>query len=75
MDEKHILAPAPVVDTWKHRRRMAYMAVVGGLVAFPILCVLNPEIMPLAGPYYTFAGIGLLAYKATAVIETVKGKK
>ena len=40
-------------DGWKHRRRMAYIALIGGIL-FPILATYNKELSNISMAFYTF---------------------
>jgi len=50
-------------DRWKNRRRMAWMALVGGL-SFPVLVLFtsSPQLGEIAWPYLTFVGSVVGAY-------------
>lgn len=54
---------------WRHRRRMAYCAIVGGM-AVPVLAIIfKVEISGWAIPFYGFCGIVVGAYIGGAVVD------
>lgn len=64
--------PDPIVR-WKHRRFMAYLALVGGL-CYPLLLLVTTDdvIVGLAWPAYIFLGSTVGGYIGSSVWETVK---
>ena len=56
------------VDRWKNRRRMAWLAFIGGMV-FPGLMAWKPEVEPVIAEYYTFATLVVLAYIGGVVVD------
>jgi hypothetical protein len=58
-------------DRFKHRRRMAWLCLLAGVVGFPVMALfVDVEmIRALAGPFYTFATIAVTAYVAAASYE------
>lgn len=56
---------------WKHRRRMAYLALIAGLLA-PVIAVWAPNLGDMAWPFYTFLGLVVSVYIGGATMETVK---
>lgn len=59
---------------WKHRRRMAYAALIAGLL-MPIIAIWADGIGALAGPYYLFVGAVVSVYIGSATMETVSTQK
>ena len=57
-------------DRWKHRRRMAYAALVSGLL-YPLLLIRpeTAEIGAVAVPFYAFAGTVVGAYVGFATMD------
>jgi uncharacterized membrane protein len=65
-------------DRWKNRRRMAWLALVGGM-AFPAIILItdSTQLGAIAWPFYTFVGAVVGAYVgfATADDKWQKGEK
>lgn len=55
-------------DRWKHRRRMAYGAFLGGM-AFPVLVLINTDVSEIAVSFYTFVGAIVGAYIGFATAD------
>ena len=56
------------MDGWKHRRRMAYVALAGGIL-FPVLVTYNKELSDLAMAFYTFVGAVVGGYIGFATYD------
>lgn len=63
-------------DRWKHRRRMAYASLAGGL-AFPLLILGtdSQNLVGMAGAFYAFVGAVVGAYVGFATWDDVKAFK
>lgn len=60
---------------WKHRRRMAYGALAGGLL-FPVLVFFNKDLAGISIAFYGFVGIVIGGYIGFATTENKwKGKE
>lgn len=55
-------------DGWKHRRRMAYAALIGG-IAFPVMVSFNKELADISMPFYTFVGAIVGGYIGFATVD------
>ena len=57
-------------DRWKHRRRMAYASLTGGL-AFPLLILGTDSVnlVGMAGAFYAFVGAVVGAYVGFAALD------
>ena len=55
-------------DGWKHRRRMAYIALASG-VLFPLLVGYNKELSALSMAFYTFVGAVVGGYIGFATYD------
>jgi hypothetical protein len=64
--------PDPIIR-WKHRRLMAYMAMIGGLL-YPLLLIVteSDNLVGLAWPFFIFVGSTVGSYIGSSVWETVK---
>ena len=58
------------IDRWKHRRRMAYASIVGGMT-YPLLVWASDSALlaDMAGPFYVFVGIAIGAYVGFATVD------
>jgi len=66
------LHPDPI-SRWKHRRRMAYAALVASLL-YPLLVLMNiatDALVSLAWPFYGLTGSVLAVYIGGSVWETI----
>ena len=63
-------------DRWKNRRRMAWLAMIGGL-AFPLLVLFtsSDQVSALAAAFYTFVGMVVGAYVGFATWDDVSHSK
>ena len=61
-------------DRWKNRRRMAWLALLAGLL-FPLLLMAtkSEQLGAVAGPFYAFVGAVVASYIGWATIDD-KGK-
>ena len=57
-------------DRWKNRRRMAWLALVAGLL-FPVLLLATEsyQLGAVAGPFYIFVGAVVGAYIGFATVD------
>ncbi len=58
-------------DRWKHRRRMAYMSMMAGLM-YPLLLLFyteSPQLGAVAMPFYMFVGAVVGAYVGFATFD------
>lgn len=57
-------------DRWKNRRRMAWLALVAGLL-FPLLLLWSDsdQLGSVAGAFYVFVGAVMVSYIGGAVID------
>ncbi len=55
-------------DKWKHRRFMAYVALVGGIL-FPLLVAYNKELSNISMAFYTFVGAVVGGYIGFATYD------
>jgi len=66
-----------MTDRWKNRRRMAWLAMAGGL-AFPLLVLFtaSEQVSGIAAAFYTFVGAVVGAYVGFATWDdkNFKGK-
>lgn len=69
------LHPDPITR-WKHRRRLAYLAMTGSL-CYPLLLLIadTNAVVSLAWPFYGLTGSVLAAYIGGAVWETISINK
>lgn len=63
-------------DRWKHRRRMAYAALMGGL-AFPLLLMWakSDQLGAVAAPFYVFVMAVVGAYIGCATADDMNADK
>ncbi len=59
-----------VKDRWKNRRRMAWLALIGGL-ALPLIFLVSDsaQIAAFAAPFYTFCGAVIASYIGWATVD------
>jgi hypothetical protein len=64
-----------MTDRWKNRRRMAWLAMIGGL-SFPLLVLFtsSEQVSALAGAFYTFVGMVVGAYVGFATWDDANFK-
>lgn len=61
--------PPDKAKWWTNRRRMAWTALLSGVILFPVLALVNAEIIGFAGAFYTFVGAVVVSYIGTALID------
>lgn len=63
-------------DRWKNRRRMAWLALVAGLI-FPLLLLYtdSAQLGAVAGAFYAFTGMVVAAYIGFATYDDVSADK
>ena len=63
-------------DRWKHRRRMAYAALLGGLF-YPLLMLWgdSEQLGVVAAPFYVFVGAVVGAYIGFATADDMNADK
>jgi hypothetical protein len=63
------------MDRWKHRRRMAWLSMIAGLL-FPLLILASesPTLGQIALPFYGFIGAVLASYFGFATWDDMSGK-
>jgi hypothetical protein len=68
--------PEVVVDRWKNRRRMCWLAMLAGLV-FPVLVLATKsnQLGVIATPFYLFVSLVVTAYIGGAVVDDNWSKK
>ena len=59
----------PSADYWRHRRAMAWLAVLAGLFFFPVGCVVEPGLLDLAPAFYSVDSAIVVAYMTTVVLD------
>ena len=64
-----------MMDRWKHRRRMAWLSMIAGLL-FPLLILASesPTLGQIALPFYGFIGAVLASYFGFATWDDMSGK-
>lgn len=60
----------PPADRWKHRRRMAYGALLAGL-CYPVLLIFteSDQLGAVAAPFYTFVSLVVGTYIGFATVD------
>ena len=68
--------PVIEVDRWKNRRRMCWLAMIGGLV-YPVLMLVtkSDQLGIIATPFYLFVSLVVTAYIGGAVVDDNWSKK
>ena len=68
-DDKPPQASPRPADYWLHRRAMTWLAVVAGLLVFPLVCLFKPALLELAPAFYSLVTVIVAAYMGTAVLD------